>query len=55
VHVILKQPAEGMKMMDTFWVSGTLSLQHGDSSLGIYGYRMTADRIDPYGLPKGVK
>jgi hypothetical protein len=42
VHVILKKPAEGMKMMDAFWVSGTLSLQHGDSSLGIYGYRMNA-------------
>lgn len=55
VHVILKKPAEGMKMMDTFWVSGTLSLQHGDSSLGIYGYRMTGERLDPYGLPKGVK
>jgi hypothetical protein len=55
IHVILKKPAEGMKMMDAFWVSGTLSLQRGDSSLGIYGYRMTADRIDPYGLPKGVK
>jgi uncharacterized protein len=55
VHVVLKKPAEGMKMMDAFWVSGTLSLQHGDSSLGVYGYRMTGDRLDPYGLPKGLK
>ena len=55
IRVILKKPTEGLKTMDTFWVSGTLSLQHGDSSLGIYGYRMNADRIDPYGLPKGVK
>lgn len=55
VHVILKKPAEGMKMMDAFWVSGTLSLQRGDSSLGIYGYRMTGERLDAYGLPKGLK
>ena len=55
VHVILKKPAEGLKTMDAFWVSGTLSLQHGDSSLGIYGYRMTGERLDPYGLPKGMK
>ncbi|MGE4407436.1 DUF3299 domain-containing protein [Pseudomonas sp.] len=55
VHVILKKPAEGLKMMDAFWVSGTLSLQHGDSSLGIYGYRMTGERLDAYGLPKGAK
>ncbi len=55
VHVILKKPAQGLKMMDAFWVSGTLSLQHGDSSLGIYGYRMTGERLDPYGLPKGAR
>ena len=55
VHVILKKPAEGLKMMDTFWISGALSLQRGDSSLGIYGYRMIGERLDPYGLPKGVK
>lgn len=55
VHVVLKKPAEGLKMMDAFWVSGTLSLQHGDSSLGIYGYRMSGDRLDAYGLPKGSK
>lgn len=55
VHVILKKPAQGLKMMDAFWVSGTLSLQHGDSSLGIYGYRMTGERLDPYALPKGAK
>lgn len=55
VHVVLKKPAEGLKMMDAFWVSGTLSLQHGDSSLGIYGYRMTGERLDAYALPKGAK
>ena len=55
IHVILKKPVEGMKMMDTFWISGTLSLQRGDSSLGIYGYRMSGERLDVYGLPKGAK
>ena len=55
VHVILKKPAEGLKTMDAFWVSGTLSLQRGDSSLGIFGYRMTGERLDAYGLPKGLK
>lgn len=55
VHVILKKPVEGLKTMDALWVSGTLSLQHGDSSLGIYGYRMSGERLDAYGLPKGAK
>lgn len=55
IHVILKKPAEDMKTMDAFWISGTLRLQRGDSSLGIYGYRMTGERLDAYGLPKGAK
>lgn len=55
VHVVLKKPVEGIKMMDTFWVSGTLSLQRGDSSMGIYGYRLHGDRLDVYALPRGLK
>lgn len=55
VHVVLKKPVEGIGMMDAFWISGTLKLQRGDSSLGVYGYRMNGDRLDAYGLPKGVK
>lgn len=55
VHVILKKPAADMKMMDAFWVSGTLSLQRGDSSMGIYGYRMMGERVDRYGFSRGVK
>lgn len=55
VHVVLNKPAAGLKTMDAFWVSGTLSLKRGDSSMGIYGYRMTGERLDAYGLPKGVK
>ncbi len=55
VHVVLKKPAQGLKTMDAFWVSGTLSLQHGDSSLGVYGYRMSGERLDAYALPKGAK
>lgn len=55
IRVILKKPTEGLETMDTFWVSGTLSLQRGDSSLGIYGYRMSGERLDAYSLPKRAK
>lgn len=55
IHVILKKPVANLMTMDTYWVSGTLSLQHGDSSLGIYGYRMMAERLDAYALPRGMK
>lgn len=55
VHVILKRPLNGLQTMDAFWVSGTLSLHRGDSSMGIYGYRMSAERLDLYPLPKGMQ
>ncbi|KAB2917529.1 MAG: DUF3299 domain-containing protein [Dechloromonas sp.] len=48
VHVVMKQPVKGMKSMETFWVNGTLSLQGGDSGMGIYAYRIVAERVDPY-------
>lgn len=48
VHVVLKQPVKGMQSMETFWVNGTLSLQGGDSGMGIYAYRIVAERVEPY-------
>jgi hypothetical protein len=50
VHVVLKQPVKGMQSMETFWVNGTLSLQGGDSGMGIYAYRIVAERVEPYQL-----
>lgn len=55
VHVVLKKSVKNMNTMDAFWISGTLNLQRGDSSMGIYGYRMTADRLEPYQFPKAKK
>ena len=48
VHVVLQKPVKGMQSMETFWVNGTLSLQGGDSGMGIYAYRIVAERVEPY-------
>lgn len=55
IHVLLKRPVGKIQMMDTFWVSGTLKTGHGDSGLGTYGYRLNADRLEPYLLPVPTK
>lgn len=55
VHVVLKQAAKGLKTMDTFWVNGTLRLQGGDSGMGVYAYRINAERIEPYQIKDNKK
>lgn len=48
IHVILRKPISDIRMMDAFWVDGTLQLVRGDSSMGIYGYRLLGDRLERY-------
>ena len=51
VHVVLRQPVKGMRTMDAYWISGTLSVQGGDSGLGTYAYRLAAERAEIYQPP----
>jgi hypothetical protein len=53
IHVILNRPAKDIHMMDAFWISGTLTLQRGDSSMGFYGYQLLAEAIEVYPLEGG--
>ncbi|WP_412479776.1 DUF3299 domain-containing protein [Azonexus sp. IMCC34839] len=48
IHVILAQPVAKLRMMDAFWINGTLKVARGDSGMGVYGYRLKADTIEPY-------
>ncbi|WP_371322547.1 DUF3299 domain-containing protein [Dechloromonas sp. ZY10] len=52
IHIVLNQPRNGIQTMDTFWVNGQLSVDRGDSGLGIYGYRIRAERLDPFAIPR---
>ncbi len=47
VHVTLRAPAP-WRSMQAVWVSGTLSTLRQDSSMGVSGYTMTAERIEAY-------
>ncbi len=47
VYVKLAKPAP-IKTMDAVWVSGTLSTGRSDSPMGVSGYGMAGDLIEPY-------
>ena len=53
IHVVPAKPVKGMRTMETFWVSGTLNLQGGDSGMGVYAYRIAAERVEPYQVNQG--
>lgn len=47
VHVSLKKPA-ALRTMDVVWVSGTLGLDRQDTGMGVSGYSLQADAVEPY-------
>lgn len=48
IHVQLPQPAQGLKAMDTVWISGTLKLLRTNNEMGVSGYQMEAAKVEPY-------
>ena len=48
IHVVLKKPINGLRMMDAYWINGTLDLARGDTGLGVYGYRLKAEAMQAY-------
>lgn len=47
VLVRLREPAK-LRTMDAVWVTGVLSTQRQDSLMGMSGYLMDAQRVQPY-------
>lgn len=48
VHVLSKLPLQGVKSMDTVWVTGPLEAIRTDSFMGTSGYRIEASNVAPY-------
>ena len=48
IHVFPKNPLRNATIMGPVWVSGTLKTWLSDTSFGAVGYRMQADRVEPY-------
>ena len=47
VHVTLKKPV-ALRTMDVVWVSGRMATERQDTAMGVSGYSMAADRVEPY-------
>lgn len=52
VHVVASKLPASFQPMHPFWVKGTMQLDHSVTDLGISGYRMLADSIEPFEIPK---
>lgn len=51
IHAKSARPLAGVKMMEAIWVYGTLTVQRGETTWGVAGYRLTVERIAPYEMP----
>jgi hypothetical protein len=48
IHVLPRSVAKGVRSMDPVWISGTLVREKTDSYMGAAGYRMQAQKVEPY-------
>lgn len=55
IHAKSAKPLAGVKMMEAIWVYGTLTVQRGETTWGVAGYRLTVDKIAPYEMPAAKK
>ena len=54
VHVTLKKP-QGLRTMDVVWVTGVLGIERQDTGMGVSGYAVQADAVEPYKAPDGKR
>lgn len=48
VHVRTRQPLQGLRTMDTVWISGVLRVERAETMMGDAGYAMSDARVEPY-------
>lgn len=48
IHAKSAKPISGVKMMVPIWTYGTFSVQRGETTWGVAGYRLAVDKILPY-------
>lgn len=52
IHAVANKPLKEAEMMSAVWVSGTLEVQRSDTEYGMSSYRMKADLVKPYEMPR---
>lgn len=52
IHAKSAHPLSGVRMMTPIWTYGTLTVERGDTTWGVAGYRLGVDKVAPYTEPK---
>ncbi|MDX9994054.1 MAG: DUF3299 domain-containing protein [Rhodocyclaceae bacterium] len=48
IHAKSAKALEGVRMMVPIWTWGTLTVQRGETTWGVAGYRLAVDKVAPY-------
>ena len=54
VHITLKKP-QTLRTMDVVWVTGVLGIERQDTGMGVSGYAINADVVEPYKAHEGKR
>lgn len=52
IHAKSAKPLAGVRMMQPIWTYGTITVQRGETTWGVAGYRLAVDKVTPYEEPK---
>lgn len=51
IHVFPSVPMKNVQAMQAVWISGVLEVERKQTDMGVAGYKMKADNIEPYKEP----
>lgn len=54
VHITLKKP-QTLRTMDVVWVTGVMGIERQDTGMGVSGYAINADVVEPYKANEGKR
>ena len=50
IHVVVDKAVNTVKLAPAMWISGTIRTVRSDTRMGVSGYEMTVDKVEPYKL-----
>lgn len=50
IHVVVDKAVKTVKLAPAMWISGTIRTVRSDTRMGVSGYEMTVDKVEPYKL-----
>lgn len=50
IHAVVDKAVSTVKLAPAMWISGTMRTVRSDTRMGVSGYEMTVDKVEPYKL-----